>query len=167
MPCSERLSRFWPVLRRGADLVGALLFLAMFASFLLQVLSRYVLNAPFGWTLEACLAAYLWFVFWAAAFMLREEDHVRFDLLVRGLPRGVRRRVATMVSLAILGCFALAFPATLDWVQFMAIDRTWTLRIRFDLLFSIYLVFMLAVMARQAGRVLRQLRGAGAADEWL
>ncbi len=158
------MNRLSGVLRRGADLVGALLFLAMFASFLLQVFSRYVLNAPIGWTLEACLVAYLWFVFWAAACMLREEDHVRFDLLVRALPAGARRRLAAASTLATLACFALAFPATLDWVRFMAIDRTWTLGIRFDLLFSIYVLFMLAVMMRALLALVRLLRGSGDPD---
>lgn len=158
------MNRLSGVLRRGADLVGALLFLAMFASFLLQVFSRYVLNAPIGWTLEACLVAYLWFVFWAAAFMLREEDHVRFDLLVRALPALARRRLAAASTLATLACFALAFPATLDWVRFMAIDRTWTLGIRFDLLFSIYVLFMLAVMVRALLSLARLLRGSGDPD---
>jgi TRAP-type C4-dicarboxylate transport system permease small subunit len=153
--------RVTAVLRRGVDLVGALLFLAMFAAFLLQVFTRYVLNAPLGWTLEACLVAYLWFVFWAAAFMLREDEHVRFDLLVRALPAAGRRRLAAASALATLGCFALAFPATLDWVRFMAIDRTWTLGIRFDLLFSIYILFMLAVIVRQVAVLLRQLHGSG------
>lgn len=146
-------------LRVAADGVGALLFLAMFVAFLLQVFSRYALNAPIGWTLEACLVAYLWFVFWAAAFMLDEDEHVRFDLLVRAAPPGVRRMLSIACSAATLGCFALAFPATVDWVRFMAIDRTWTLGIRFDLLFSVYLLFMLAVMLRALVSLLRLLRG--------
>lgn len=142
------MDRLIRILRFSADLVGALFFLAMFVAFLLQIVSRYVLQAPLGWTLEACLAAYLWFVFWAAAFMLREEEHVRFDLLLRALPRAARRWLTALSALAIFACFALAFPATLDWVRFMAIDRSPTLGIRFDLLFSVYILFMLAVMAR-------------------
>ena len=145
-------------LRKGADVVGALLFLLMFASFLLQVFSRYVLNAPIGWTLEACLVTYLWFVFWACSFMLDERDHVRFDLLLRAAPRPLGRLLAGLASLATLGLFLLALWPTYDWIRFMSIDRTWTLGIRFDLLFSIYLAFMLAVILRSARDVWRVLR---------
>ncbi len=144
------------IARGGADAVGALFFALMFAAFLLQVFSRYVLNAPFGWTLEACLVTYLWFVFWACALMLDERDHVRFDILLRVAPPPVRRLLAALSALVTLVLFLRALPATVDWIAFMAIDRTWTLGIRFDLLFSIYLLFMVAVILRAGAALLRQ-----------
>ncbi len=144
------------IARGGADAVGALFFALMFAAFLLQVFSRYVLNAPLGWTLEACLVTYLWFVFWACALMLDERDHVRFDILLRVAPPPVRRLLAALSALVTLVLFLRALPATVDWVAFMAIDRTWTLGIRFDLLFSIYLLFMVAVILRAGAALLRQ-----------
>ena len=144
------------IAREGADAVGALFFALMFAAFLLQVFSRYVLNAPLGWTLEACLVTYLWFVFWACALMLDERDHVRFDILLRVAPPPVRRLLAALSALVTLVLFLRALPATVDWVAFMAIDRTWTLGIRFDLLFSIYLLFMVAVILRAGAALLRQ-----------
>ncbi len=147
------LSRF----RKGADLIGALLFLLMFASFLLQVFSRYVLNAPIGWTLEACLVTYLWFVFWACSFMLDEKDHVRFDLVLRAAPPLLGRLLGGLAALITLALFLLSLWPTYDWIRFMSIDRTWTLGIRFDLLFSIYLAFMAAVILRSARDVWRLL----------
>ena len=42
-----------------AESVAALLFLAMFAAFLIQVFARYVLNNPIGWTQESVLIAYI------------------------------------------------------------------------------------------------------------
>ncbi len=144
------------IARGGADAVGALFFALMFAAFLLQVFSRYVLDAPLGWTLEACLVTYLWFVFWACALMLDERDHVRFDILLRVAPPPVRRLLAALSALVTLVLFLRALPATVDWVAFMAIDRTWTLGIRFDLLFSIYLLFMVAVILRAGAALLRQ-----------
>lgn len=146
---------------RGTEGLGALLFALLFASFLLQVFSRYVLDSPLGWTLEACLVTYLWSVFWASTWLLRERDHVRFDLLVRMLPvRG--RRLAELAGHAVtLAVFALAFAPTLDWVRFMAIDRTWVLGIRFDLLFSVYVLFMAVVMVRAALALLGAVRGRG------
>ncbi len=149
------MRRLLRIVREGADAVGALFFALMFAAFLLQVFTRYVLNSPLGWTLEACLVTYLWFVFWACALMLDEEDHVRFDILLRGASPPVRRILTGLSALATLVLFGRALPPTADWVAFMAIDRTWTLRIRFDLLFSIYLLFMLAVIWRAGMQLIR------------
>ncbi len=147
------MHRLLRIAKEGADAIGALFFALMFVSFLLQVFSRYVLNAPLGWTLEACLVAYLWFVFWACALMLDEKDHVRFDIFLRVAPPPVRRLLTALSALVTFVLFLRALPATVDWVTFMAIDRTWTLGIRFDFLFSIYILFMVAVILR-TGRVL-------------
>jgi hypothetical protein len=35
----------------------------------------------YGWTLELCLALWVWIVFWGAAFVVRERDHVTFDVI--------------------------------------------------------------------------------------
>jgi hypothetical protein len=44
--------------------------------------------------------------------------------------------------------YAMSFPAVLDYVTFMKVEKTAYLKIRFDWLFSIYIVFVVAVIAR-------------------
>ena len=143
-------------LRRGAELVAAVLFATMFGAFVLQVFMRYVVNQPLTWSLEVCLIAYLWIVFWGAAFLVRERDHVAFNMLYVSAPPAVRRGLAILATLAIGGSFVAAFPATYDFVSFMSIDRTWVLEIRFDLVFSVFMLFMVAVILR-SGLTLRHL----------
>jgi len=59
------------------------------------------------------------------------------------------RRVATALgSIAIVVLFGMALPATWDYIGFMQVERTSYLKIRFDHLFSIYLAFAVAVIAR-------------------
>jgi TRAP-type C4-dicarboxylate transport system permease small subunit len=58
--------------------IGASLLAVMFGSFLLQVFMRYVVSRPLEWTLEVCLIAYLWFVFWSLGFLLNEREQVPF-----------------------------------------------------------------------------------------
>src|SRR5215475_8707766 len=67
-------------LRRRAENVAALLLLAMFLCFILQIVTRYVFNYPLGWTDEASLLCWIWCTLWGAAFVLRERDEVRFDI---------------------------------------------------------------------------------------
>ena len=52
---------------RGAEAVAALLLAALFLTFLVQVFSRYVMQTPFGWTLELSLILWVWLVFFASA----------------------------------------------------------------------------------------------------
>ena len=72
-------------LHRFAEAVAALLLAVIFIAFLLQIVLRYVFNWPVGWTTELSLAAWLWLVLWGAAFVLRDEEEIRIDLLTVNL----------------------------------------------------------------------------------
>ena len=134
--------------KRAAEVVGGLLLAAMFGAFLLQVFMRYVVNRPLEWTLEVCLIAYLWFVFWSLAFLLNEREQVAFGLIYDQVSPPVRR-VLAIISAALIGAlFLAALPGTYDFISFMAVDSTWVLHLRFDLVFSVFLLFMAAVIVR-------------------
>ena len=146
-------------LSRGAELVGAAIFAAMFSAFLLQIFMRYVVNQPLGWTLELCMISYLWLVFWGCAFLLQERDHIAFNILYQGVSPPVRRVLALLGAAVLATVMIAALPATYDFVSFMKRTSTWVLHIRFDLLFSIFLIFMAAVVIRQLIAI-RRLLGA-------
>jgi TRAP-type C4-dicarboxylate transport system permease small subunit len=65
-----RLHRAGLVLRGVADALAAALLLALFATFVLQIAFRYLLNWPVGWTVEVCLTLWLWLVLLGAALCL-------------------------------------------------------------------------------------------------
>ena len=147
------------LLSRGAELVGAAIFATMFGAFLLQIFMRYVVNQPLGWTLELCMVAYLWLVFWGCAFLLKERDHIAFNIVYHAAAPPVRRVLAALSATVLAAAMIAALPATFDFVSFMGRTSTWVLHIRFDVLFAIFLVFMAAVAIRQLIH-LRQLFGA-------
>ena len=66
--------------RRAENVLAAMLAL-MFFSFLLQIFFRYVLNWPTGWTNELSAILWIWIVLWGAAFVLTEQEEMRFDLI--------------------------------------------------------------------------------------
>ena len=68
-------------MRRLAEVVAVALLGAVFVSFLLQILFRYVLGWPVGWTLEVSTLAWMWLVLWGGAFVVTERDEIRFDIL--------------------------------------------------------------------------------------
>lgn len=146
-------------LRRRAEDVAAGLLAVMFLTFLVQIFTRYVINYPLAWTLEVCLTAWLWLVFWGAAFILDDRDQVKFDLFYLAASRRTRRVLALVSALAIVGGFLAALPATYDYIAFYKIKKSATLRIRLDIVFSIYGVFAIAVIARYALRGWQLVRG--------
>ena len=71
-------------LRRRAEDVAVALLAVMFVAFLVQIVFRYLLNFPIGWTSELTIITWLWVVLWGAAFVVRESEEIRFDLIYAG-----------------------------------------------------------------------------------
>ncbi len=114
---------------------------------------------PLDWTLEVCLTLWLWVVFWGSAFLLEDHDHVRFDIFYQMFGEGGRRVLAFIYSAAIVAAFAISLPATIDYVTFYKIKKSMTLGIRLDFVFSVYLVFAIAVILQYALRCWRIVTG--------
>ena len=78
---------------RRADDVAVALIAIMFVSFLLQIVFRYLLNQPLGWTDEVTVLCWVWVVLWGAAFVLSRpgRDPLRHRLR-RWSRRGAPRR---------------------------------------------------------------------------
>ena len=149
-------SKHW--LRARADDVAVGLLTAMFLAFILQITARYVFNAPLEWTMEVCLTLWLWTVFWASAFCLRNEDHIRFDMLYIVMGQRVRRVLAGVSAAAIIATMVLALPGTWDFVSFLQIKKSASLRIPLFYIFSIYIVFMVATIAAYGWRLWQVIR---------
>lgn len=146
-------------LRRRAEDVAAGLLAVMFLTFLVQIFTRYVVNYPLAWTLEACLTLWLWLVFWGAAFILDDRDQVKFDMFYLAASTRVRRILALVTAVAIMAGFLAALPATWDYISFYKIKKSATLRIRLDIVFSVYGIFAVAVITRYGLRAWQLIRG--------
>jgi TRAP-type C4-dicarboxylate transport system permease small subunit len=144
--------------RRGENVLAAMLAV-MFAAFILQISFRYLLNLPIGWTNELSAVLWIWMVLWGAAFVLREDEEIRFDL-IHSQVRPVGRRVMLLVSAAaLILLYGISLPAVVDYVAFMKVEKTAYLKIRMDWLFSIYVVFAVAVIVRYLWLFWRALSG--------
>lgn len=176
------IARFKTWVTTGADAILGAMLAAMFATFLLQIGSRYVPRiishfgwaetvpilgsiAPLGWTLELCLILWIWIVFFGCAFCVREKDHVTFDILYLAAPRGPRRVMALIGTGAIVVGMVWSFLPMWDYVDFMRIRRTSSVenpftgdKIRLKWIFIIYMVFMVALIARCAWRFIDVIR---------
>ena len=144
--------------RRAEDLLAAMLAV-MFLAFLVQIVFRYLLNFPMGWTSELTVIAWLWGVLWGAALVVREREEVRFDLLYGALGPRARRVAGICTGVAIVALYAMSLPATVDYVRFMKVERTAYLKIRFDRLFSVYVLFVVAVIVRYVWILSQWFRG--------
>ena len=150
---------------RGTEFIAATMLAAMFITFLLQIFSRYVLLTPFGWTLELCLILWVWIVFFGCAFLVRERDHVTFDIFYLAAPRRLRQILALIACASIVIGMGWALLPTWDYIDWMKIRKTTTVRNPFTdtkipmrTIFSIYAVFMVAIILSYGWRFVHVLR---------
>ena len=146
-------------LRRRAEDVAVILFGAMFLAFIVQILARYVINWPLGWTFEISILCWLWGVLWGAAFITRERDEIRFDVICGVLSGRVRRYLTIITGIALIALYGISLPAVTDYVLFMRVEHTAYLKIPFDIAFFVFLIFVVASLARYAWLTWHALRG--------
>ena len=146
-------------LRRRAENVAAAMIGVMFVAFIIQIVFRYLFNFPIGWSSELTVIMWLWLVLWGAAFVVRESDEIRFDLLSGAMGKRTRIAMGIITAVALVVLYAASFPATWKYVTFMKVERTAYLGIRFDWLFSIYLAFAAAAIVRYLWILSHLLRG--------
>ncbi|WP_081691665.1 TRAP transporter small permease [Cucumibacter marinus] len=145
-------------LKRGADMVGVLFFLATFSGFIVQVFFRYALNQPLAWTEEATMIAYIWAVFWAAAFMVPIREHVTFDVVYELVSPRTRRIFALISMVLLVIAFLLLIPATLDYMQFLMRKKSPVLRYQMTWVYGCYFIFLIAFCIQAGWRALELMR---------
>jgi len=146
-------------LRRRAENFAAALLAVMFVAFIVQIVFRYFFNFPIGWTSELTVITWLWLVLWGAAFVVKESEEIRFDLIHGAAGRRVRLVMGIIIGISIVILYAASLPAAVSYVSFMKVEKTSYLKIRFDYLYSIYVIFAVAVIVRYLWILSRLLRG--------
>ena len=139
----------------------------MFVAFIIQIVFRYLLNLPIGWTQELTRHP----VDLAGAVRRRlRRPRERGDPLRPHLRDGERRRRAASCAssprIALIALYGVSLPAVVDYVTFMKVESTRLSQDPLRLLFSIYVVFAvavdrplpLAVLARDLGQGAGRLR---------
>ena len=154
-----RFTSLVPRLRRAADAVGGLLFLALFGVFLLQIVWRFVLHRPLPWTDEAAVVLYVWVILWAASVMVPAREHVAFDLIWNAV--GPRTRILMqLLGQALVGGLTLAaLSGNIDYVLFMRREHTAVLGLPFMLVYAPFVLLLLSLVLRSAWQLWRTLRG--------
>lgn len=161
---SSNLRRTGSWLHARAENLLAAMLATMFVVFILQIVFRYLLNLPIGWTHEISVVMWLWMVLFGSAFVVRDSEDIRFDIFYGAAGPRLRRAMVLATSLTLVALFALSLPAVIDYILFMKVERTAYLKIRFDYLYSIYGIFAVVMIVRQLYLAWQAVWGVDASD---
>jgi C4-dicarboxylate transporter, DctQ subunit len=146
---TSRLAHIGAWLHARAENCLAAMLAVMFTVFILQIIFRYILNLPIGWTHEISVIMWLWMVLFGTAFVVRDTEEIRFDIVYAAVSDRWRRVLVVTTAIALIILFGISLPAVIDYVMFMKVEKTAYLKIRFDWLYSIYAIFAVATIVRQ------------------
>src|SRR5437762_13945372 len=104
-------------LQRRAENIAAGLLAAMFLAFIVQIVFRYLFNFPVGWAAELTVATWLWLVLFGSAFVLRDDEEIRFDLIYSAARPRVRICMAIVSALALIILYGGSLKASFDYVS--------------------------------------------------
>ena len=113
IPALRALDRAVGLVIDGLGLLAGAVLAAITLSIAAEVVLRAAGGAPFGWTLEFAEYGLLVIGFLGAPWVLRHGDHIRIDVVLRGVSPAWRGRLLLMSNaLAAAACALLAFHGT-------------------------------------------------------
>jgi TRAP-type C4-dicarboxylate transport system permease small subunit len=152
MALAERLRRF-------ASMIAAVSFAVVFALFILGVFMRYVMGRPLSWIDEAVTILSVWSTFWTAAFVLRWPDHISFDIVYANINPVLKRLFLIVGLTGFIALMAAAMPGMVDYTLFLWRERTDSMQMRLDWVYSVFPAFFAIVLLRMAYSLWRLASG--------
>ncbi len=144
-------------LHQIADWIAAAMFAAVFLIFNYKIFTRYFEHNEAVWADEVLVILFIWIIFWAQAFVLRDGDQITFDLIYRLLPARGQRIAALARHVLVGGVFLWALPGSLGYIRFLWREHTPVLNWPLDLVYSCFGLFLVAVIVRSLLSVRRLL----------
>ena len=124
------------------------MFPAVFLIFNYKIFTRYFERDEAVWADEVLVILFIWIVFWANAFLVRDKEQITFDLVYRLLPPTAKRAVALARYGLIGSIFLWALPGSLDYIGFLWREHTPVLGLPLDVVYSCFGIFLIAVIVR-------------------
>jgi C4-dicarboxylate transporter DctQ subunit len=154
---------------RGAEFIAAMALAAIFITFLLQILFRYVpFLEPIGWSVVLISLLWVFVIFFGCSFIVRESDHVTFDIIYLGVSRPVRKILALITAVLMVAAMLYSLPAVWETVfdnRLMNLKKIQTIRmpisgekIPIKWLFAPFVMLMIVVTLRYLWRIYTVLR---------
>lgn len=128
-----------------AEGVAAAVFALLFLSFVVQVAMRFLFDRPLAWSDELIVVLYILMVFWSAALLLKEKEHVMLDLVYAALPPGGQRVFGLIGAALTAGLLLVLLPEAFDYVRFMNREKTPVLDIPFSYVFAPFILFVAVI----------------------
>ena len=111
-------------LNQAMKFIAGFLIAAMTILVFLQVVFRYLLDAPLDWSEEMASFAFVWMALLGASIGLKNDEHPRLDIFYQIFPDWVKKLSSLIINLAILFMLVVLFIFGLKLTIAMQMQRT-------------------------------------------
>ncbi|MHB8620423.1 MAG: TRAP transporter small permease [Chloroflexota bacterium] len=113
----ERHSGIGTRIERVQRAVAGCFYFVTFASIVVEVFYRYVLDQPLIWSLELPTYAFFWCFCLGASLSDWRDEQIGFDLLADKAPRRARIVAGLIANVLVIFAFVLVLPGTVGYLQ--------------------------------------------------
>lgn len=125
---------------------------------LLQIVTRYVLDAPLQWTEEVAVIVLTWMTYAGAWVLFRSDTHVRLSIVDEFLPPRVVKVVHLVWAVLMLIVSVIVVYAGIRIMPMLSYDRTPALQLPYARIFAIIPVAFAVIALMCVGRIVGTLR---------
>jgi len=123
---------------------------------------------PLAWAYEVTVTCYLWLVVLGACYAQRHHSHVYFTLITDSMPLRLQAFAIFLGNLLIAFTFIWSFIPSVEFIQFMAKQKTAVFQIGLDFVYCPYIAFLafhILYMLRDMVLDFKVFAGLASADE--
>ena len=132
--------------------VPTISFAIIFITFMISIISRYILKTPVTWAYEISVLAYMWTMFFASGKALEVQEHVVFGLVYDGLSDEKKKFCRILYNVLLVILLTVSFKAcTVSMLTKKSV--TGVLKLPFKWIFAPFLFMFLDIIIRSAYEV--------------
>lgn len=140
------------------EYLSSLALLVCAATVTIQVFYRYFLNISLEWPFELSVYAYIWALYLGAAWGVREEHHVKFNIVYDALSSKVQKIIDIIFNSITTIVFIIIFIPVWDYLLFNYRIKTAALKIPWTYVFGVFSIFLTLTIIHNIGHIIRDIK---------
>jgi TRAP-type C4-dicarboxylate transport system permease small subunit len=140
------------------EFLPSLSLLICTSAIIIQVFYRYFLNISLGWPFELSVYAYIWTLYLGAAWGVREEHHVKFNLIYDALSPKVQKILNIIFDTITTIVFIIIFIPVWEYLLFNYRIKTVSLKIPWTIVFGVFSIFLTLTIIHNIEHIIRDIK---------
>ncbi|MDD3657013.1 MAG: TRAP transporter small permease subunit [Atribacterota bacterium] len=139
------------------EYLSAIALITCFSTIVIQVFYRYFLNISLEWPFELSIYAYIWTLYLGAAWGVREENHVKFNMIYDFLSLNVQKMLNIIFNSITTLIFIIIFIPVWDYLLFNYRIKTVALKIPWTFVFGVFSIFLVLTIIHNIDHIIRDI----------